>query len=180
MTNEECALLVRHAVLEGWESLGHDIASSLADFGFPLPVVSLNNDEVVQTSGEGLNNEIKGSDDKPCHLTPTRAEALKEHVRSGHRRIAADRVEDLKEWLGSKGLCHFASTASKCCSRSYLWATANWQGHRYMLVFGLRLKGAALLLILARGSAARTASEAVVAMTKMMHEMEGCDLVELP
>ena len=56
----------------------------------------------------------------------------------------------------------------------------SWEGHRYILVLGLRLLDDAPLLISARGLATRTSVEVTTALGEMVDELEDYDLSELP
>ena len=54
----------------------------------------------------------------------------------------------------------------------------SWQGHRCVLVLGLRLADDAPLLISARGLTMRTSVEATAALGEMIDEFESYDLTE--
>ena len=114
-------------------------------------------DEAVDSLEENPKGDIQGSDETPIPLTQSQVELLLEHVRSGH--------------LKRTGVAHI-----DICGPLPL----SWEGHRYILVLGLRLLDDAPLLISARGLATRTSVEVTTALGEMVDELEDYDLSELP
>ena len=114
-------------------------------------------DEAVDSLEENPKGDIQGSDGTPIPLTQSQVELLLEHVRSGH--------------LKRTGVAHI-----DICGPLPL----SWEGHRYILVLGLRLLDDAPLLISARGLATRTSVEVTTALGEMVDELEDYDLIELP
>ena len=145
-------------------------------------MTDLTYDEVVANgSGEHLESDIQGNDGTPTPLTPSQVELLREHVRSGHlknRTYANHAWEPKVQCVGTSRVPKREPEVGHIdiCGPMPL----NWEGHRYVLVLGLRLIDDAPLLISARGLTTRTSVEVTAALGEMIDEFESYDLTELP
>ena len=197
-------------VLKGWETLGQDLLEDLGELGFPLPdqtstslspaaatvelkpaevqalpgddLTDLTYDEAVANgTGEHLESNIQGNDGTPTSLTPSQVELLREHVRSGHLK----KSHLCKPCMEAEGpVRRHISHSKKRAGVGHIDICGpmplSWEGHRYVLVLGLRLLDDAPLLISARGLTTRPSVEATAALGEMIDEFESYDLTELP
>ena len=138
-------------------------------------------DDAADSLEEHLRSRIQGSDGTPTPLTPSEVEVLREHVRSGHLK----KSHLCKPCMEAEGpVRRHVSHSKKRAGVAHIDICGplplSWEGHRYILVLGLRLLDDAPLLISARGLATRTSVEVTAALGEMIDEFEGYDLTELP
>ena len=135
-------------------------------------------------SGEELGlttgTSIEGDGGEPADLTPEQIERVRDHIRHGHVRkepLCKECVE--AEGVHKKHLRH--GTKRSCVAHIDVCGPLpmEWQGHRYILVLGLRL-GEAPVIINARSMATRAATEVVGSLRSMCEELESMDIPEFP